>query len=798
MPSLLQDLRFTLRMLGRNRLFSVAVVVTLAMAIGATTAVATTVHHVLLRPLPYPQSDRLMRVSESLSQSSQLPATYPDLMDWRANARGLAGVEAFHEQDLTITGAGGPQRLKATLATSGLFSLLGVQPLLGRGWEPAEETSGHRLAVLDHGLWQRRFGGARDILGRTLILDGEPFTVVGVLPQGFSFVPGTEVWMPLTPDPESYTRTAHFLRIVARLAPGVTAENAARELTIRLGVMDQEATGRAGDRIARVVPWHEGLVKNVRGQLWLLGGVVILVLLIACANVANLMLTRATARQREVSVRVALGAHRWQLIQQFLIESLVLAFMGGAAGLLVASWSMGILRSLVPEGVQFQGEPGFDGTLLVIAFVTSLLTGVLFGLVPALRVSRAEARGALGGLAGHSATMRGAFGSLLVVAQVALAAVALVGSGLILRTLHSLQTASLGFEPRDVITAELSLPAARYPDEAGRRQFASALLDRLRVLPEVEATGLVSTLPMTGRNNGMRLSLPGESEDTARTRAPIYVRVASAGYFKALRVPLREGRPFVDGDGPSAPPVVLINEPFAQRFFPGRTAVGQRVKLGLGDGTWREVVGVVGAMHHNEVDEQVSPELFLPLEQSPLEEMALTVRMKNASGGTFSAVREQLRALDPDLPLAAVRSLDEVVDATFGDRRRLGSLLAALASLGLGLAAVGLYAVLALAVARQRRELGIRAALGASSGHLRGLVLGHGMRLVAGGILVGLLGAALVARTLTGLLYGVSAADPVTFAGVPLLLATIALSACWLPARRATRASPLESLRHEG
>ncbi|QSQ26347.1 ABC transporter permease [Pyxidicoccus parkwayensis] len=800
MPQLLQDVRLALRRMRRELGFTLVIIATLALAIGATTSVFSVVYQVLLRPLPYSEPEQLVRFFQSSPQVERMGVTLRSLQAWRERSHSFQGLEGMAFRDFTLTGDGPAERVRAARATVNLLPMLGVRPILGQTFGADTEVAGRdHVLLLSHGLWQRRFGGRPDVVGRTLRLGDQVFTVLGVLPADFRLAPNTDLWTPLALDLAAGERPEEtYLSALGRLRPGVTLERARADLEDVAAALTREESFAGEAPGVRVMPLHAQVVEDSREPLWLLAGVVALVLLVACANVANLLLARASAREREVSVRAALGAGRAQLMRQFLVESVLLALVGGATGLLLSLWAMDLLRALVPAQVLPPEAVRMQPHVLAIAAALSLLTSLLFGLMPALKASRADGRGALGGLrGGRGATAQGRARAVLVVAQVALALMPLVGAGLMLRTLYSLHQVQLGFEPRGVTVAEVFVPTEKYRDDAARRAVLTSVLERVRGLPGVESAGLASTVPLWGRKGMAPVLLPGEPDSVAETRELSTFRTASDGYFATLRIPIKEGRGIESTDGPGTPPVVVVSETFARRFFPGG-AVGQRVKVGLDGEGFREVVGVVGDVHHDSVEEEPASEVYLPMNQFEPLYMLITVRTTQDTATMAPILRETLRSVDPDLPLVQVRSMVEVVDANLEHTQVLGSLLAALAVLGLVLAGVGLYGVLAYSVSQRTRELGIRVALGASDRHLVWLVVGQGVRLAGVGVALGLVGAAVLARSLSSLLYGVGELDAFTFGVVPLLLGAVALLASWLPARRALQVPPNEALRAEG
>ncbi len=799
MTQLHHDVRQALRRMWREPAFTVVIVTTLALAIGATTAVFSAVYQVLLRPLPYAAPEQLVTLYQSTPQRERLGVSWLSLQAWRDRSHSFQGLEGLSIRDTALAGEGEVVRVRAGRATPGLLSLLGVRPLLGQDFDTGVEARGRDDGVLlSHALWQRYFGGRPDVVGRTLLLDDQLHTVLGVLPPEFRFAPDVEVWKPLALAPGE---AAHgvWLRVVGRLRAGVELAQARTEMTALGAALVREPGFTEEPPGVRLLPLHTQVTEGASDRLWLLAGVVALVLFVACANVANLLLARASAREREVSVRAALGAGRGTLVRQFLVESGLLALAGGMSGLLLAMWGLDLLRALLPPQVVRPEAVRLEPHVLVIALGLSMLTSLLFGLVPALRASRADARGALGALRGGAgATGRGRVRDVLVVAQVALALIPLVGAGLMLRTLHALSTLPLGFEPRGVTVVDLSLPSSQFKDEAAQRALYSDLLARVRGLPGVTSAGLSSTVPLWGRSGLAPVLLPGEPPSLAETRDLVHFRTASDGYFGTLGIPVRQGRGLEAWDGAGTAPVVVVNETFARRYFPGRSAVGQRVQLVLDGEPFREVVGVVGDVRHNSLAEPPVSEAFVPMGQLWGLRMLLTVRASPDSAALTPLLRDQLRAAAPSLPRAQVRSLVDVMDDSIGQTRVLGALLVALAVLGLTLAGVGLYGVLSYSVSQRTRELGIRIALGAPLHGLVWWVVRQGLALAVAGIVLGLAGAAALSRSLASILHGVSAFDGVTFMAVPVLLGAVALLASWLPAQRAVRVPPHEALRADG
>lgn len=798
MDSLLQDLRYAARSLARTPGFTLAVALTLALAIGANTVFYSAVHAVLLRPLPFPQPERLVRVWDQQEGYSRASVSAPELLNFREHARSLAGLAAYDRQDKSRTDGDAPERVTVSRTTVDLLEVLGVSPAAGRAFTPEDE--GQKVALVSHAYWSRRLGARADAVGSSLVLDGESHTVVGVLPRGLTFTGWTdepEVWLPLRLDPTSH-KGMHFLVAIGRLEPGFTVEQALADLQ-RVNQAFWKDDGRPRPHGALVMGWQRMLTEKTAPMLWTLLGAVGFVLLIACANVANLMLVRALGRQREGAIRAALGASRSRHVQQLLVESVVLALVGGALGVALSVWGMELARWAVPERLQRVAPLTLSPSVLLFTLGLSVGTGLLFGLVPAWQASRPDLMGVLR-TSGSAVGARGRhpLRSVLVVVQLALAMMLLVGTGLTLKMLQSLEQADLGFEPQGTLTARLSLPPARYEEEARTRAFWAQLLERLSALPGVEAAGAISHAPLAGTNvNGGfqvegRPTPEGELYTTEK-------RVVSPDYFRAMGMELRRGRGFTAQDTESVPSVVVVNETLARRYFPGEDAVGKRILLGFwGDGTAvSEIVGVVEDVRQAAANEPPAPEAYVPVAQVPQATLTLVVRTTGAPSQLAGPLREAVQALDPQQPVYDVRTYQQVVDGRLESERTASRLIGAFALLALGLAALGIYGVMAYTVGQRARELSIRRALGAPEGHVLGLVMGQGARLTLAAVGVGLLGAAGLGRVVASSLYGVSAFEPLIFLAVSVLLGGVALLACWLPARRASRVDPAVVLRGE-
>ena len=687
-----------------------------------------------------------------------------------------------------------------------LFPLLRARPAFGRVFTRDEDRpGGRRVVVLGQGLWERRFQSKPNLIGQEILLDGQSFTVVGIMPEPFNFpIPGSPrgYWIPLAADPETRERLqlrgTHYLRLVARLRDGVTPQQAEMDLEAIARRLEKGYPDTNHGFGARVVPLQEELVGDVRQALLVLLGAVGFVLLIACANIANLLLARASSRRKEIAIRSALGAGWRRIVQQLLAESLLLSLAGGAAGLLVAVWGVDLLTRLAPGQIPRVREIGLDLRVVGFTLVVSLLTGILAGLAPALRAARPsldpDLRNGRGGEA--EGWRRNRLRALLVVSEVALSLVLLAGAGLMLRSLQRLRGVDPGFNPSHVLTVKLSLPGSHYAGGEQRTALFERLIEQVKAMPGVRAAGVVFSLPLGGSNRSNSFRIPGRPDAPGESKDANY-RSVSPEYLKVMDIPLLHGRGFTPWDRASAPAVALINESFARRFFPGEDPVGRTIEADEAKTATRQIVGVVGDVHYQGLDAATDPEYYVPFPQSPEGSVTLVVRTATDPTSLAPEIREQIRALDPGLPAYNVRPMEDYVEGSVAARRFSSLLLGAFAAVALVLAAIGLYGVLAYSVVRRTREIGIRIAMGARPADVLKLVVVQGMFLTLTGVAVGLAGGLMVTPVLSHLLYGVSASDPLTFAGMSVLLGGVALLACYLPARRAARVDPMVALRYE-
>ncbi len=797
---LLADARYAVRALARRPGFTAAAVTTLALGIGGTTAVFSVVEGVLLRPLPYRDPGRVVRVDAGMGVMGEVLAL-------RGRVAAFADVEAYGAFGaLSLTGSGEPERLASAAVTPGLFPLLGVEAALGRTFLAKEDEPGSDdVVILSHGLWIRRFGGDRSIVGRRIVLDGVSRAVVGVMPAGFHFPnDATEAWIPVVTaglDPGMLWGAGGY-RKVARLRPDATPEGAALEVASLESTMRALLPWAMPDdywKTPSVVPLRDALVGGVRPTLLILLGAVGLLLLVACANVANLLLSRAAARREEIAVRAALGARRARLVRQLLTESLVLGLLGGVSGLALAVGAVASLRRAFPPELPRLGEVAIDGRVLAFALAASLATGLLFGLVPALRASRSGGGTFLEGTrAGGGTRERHRLSGVLVAGQIAVSTVLVIAAGLLVRSLGRLLEVDPGFRAGSVVVATVAPPAFRYPEAPDRVRFYDALLERLASLPGAATVAVGSGVPFGGDAYGSVFLIEGRPDPSATgdwPQADARLTV-SADYFRALGIPVLAGRPFTAADRAEAPGVAVVSAALAHRYWPGQDPIGQRLRL-VFDPDWRTVVGVVGDVKWSELSDQDGPALYVPLDQGPTGPMRVVVRAAGAPAAVAGRLRDVVTSVDPDTPVSDVRTGERLLSDALAQPRSATGLLAVFAALALALGAVGTYGVTAYAVSRRMREYGIRLALGAPRKRLLWLVLRRGALLAAVGIGLGLVGALAATRLLSGVLFGVSPLDPLTFAAVPLLLAAAVLAASWLPARQALRADPVRVLGSE-
>ncbi|MBU8898894.1 ABC transporter permease [Corallococcus sp. M34] len=813
MSTLVQDLRFALRALLKNRVFTGVAVLTLALGIGVNTAIFTVVDATLLRPLPYPEPDRLVDLWEIRPLSGEFgrsQASYPNFLDYQSQTELFSSFGAYLGfQQLVSMGSGAAEMLPMAVVSGDFFKTLGTRPALGRLLNAADDQDGsERVAVISHGMWQRRFGGRADVLGKTFTLKGTPYSIVGVVSPEYQFALSSpvEAWVPqrnLLPDDMKTRRSLRWVKVLGRLAPGVSRELAQtklRELAARLATEYPAANTNLS---IELTPLRDEVVGPVRPLLLLMLGAVGLVLLIACGNVANLMLARAASRQREMAIRQALGAGRGRLVQQLLTESLLLAVLGGCLGLLCAQWGLEVLLSAIPAQqlavMPYLSELSLDGRVLGFTAGVSILTGVLFGLVPALTGSRADVRGALQAAAPNaSGSARSKLRRALVVAEVALALVLLVGAGLLLKSMTRMMAVDPGFERQDLLTGYLVLPQGKYQAPGEASDLMARLVDQLQARPDVQGAAFVSRLPLSNGGNTARYVILGRPPGAPGQDNEAFFRTVSTGYFQTLKVPLVRGRFFAQADGTDAPKVVIINQALAARLFPGQDPVGQSLRLTFSPTQPpREIVGVVANENMESLDAVASPAMYVPIAQDDPDNAFLAVRLRRGATGMAATLLATVKAENPELVLVDVRTLDERVETSSSVflRRYPTLVVGAFASVALLLALVGVYGVIAYSIAQRTREISIRLALGARRVDVLSMVVREGAGMALMGVGLGLVGALALGRVLQRVLFGVDASDPLVLAGGAVLLVLMAVLASYLPARRASRVEPAEALR---
>ena len=817
MDTLWQDLRYGLRMMAKNPGFTIVAVLALTLGIGANTAIFSVIDAVILRPLPFASSDRLVAVWSTNTQRgiSRNSASYPDFIDWRSQSRSFDGMAAWHDSDFTLTGSGDPAHLYGVVVSPGLFPMLGASPLLGRNFLPEEEDPGKAKihpVILSHFMWQGRFSSDPNVIGKNITLDGLPFTIVGVMPAGFQYpiqAKNADLWMAIVMDgittdgsPSYMTmRGSHYLHVTGRLKPGVKLSRAQAEMDTISSSLSRQYADTNKYRGVKLETELDRMVGDVRPALLILFGAVGCVLLIACVNVANLLLARATSRQKEIAIRSSLGAGRMRIVRQLLTESLLLSFLGGALGLILAWWGTDALLALGPANVPRLSGIHLSGRVLGFTALASLATGFFFGLLPALHISRSGLAETLkeGGRGSTEGVLRNRMRSALVVAEVALALVPLIGAGLLIQSFVRLSRVKPGFDAHNVLAVTIGLPDARY-DLAHQAAFFEQLLQRTRALPGVRSAGAVEPLPLS--SDDIQVSFTIEGRPVAKSEEPsTNYRDVTPGYFQTMHIPLLQGRDFTAQDNSKSPAVIIVNQTFAKTFFPNENPLGKRIQPGMsvGPGTkvMREIVGVVGDVHHRGLNIEAGPEAYEPESQMPFDGMIMVVRTDNDPRSDIASIREQVRALDKDLPVYDSKLMEEYLSASVAQPRFNTLLLGIFAVVALLLAAVGLYGVMSYSVVQRTHEIGIRMALGAQQKDVMQMVVGQAFRLTLTGTVMGLAGAWAATRLMSSLLFGVSASDPTTFAGVALLLGTVSLLACYVPARRAMQVDPMVALRYE-
>jgi len=802
-----QDLRYGLRMLAKNPRFTTIAVIALALGIGANSAIFSVVNTVLLRPLPYENPERLVMVWEDNSKQG-FPRDTPspaNFMDWRDQNHVFESMAAIVEISFNLTGAGDPERIDGRRVSASLFSLLGVAPQLGRAFRPEEDRpGGNHVVIISNGLWQRRFGSDPGIIGKPIDLNGESFTIVGVMPRTFQFpTRRDQLWVPIAFDAkEAGERGNHYLEVIARMKPGVTLSQAQAEMTTIATRLQQQYPKTNTSVGAVVTPLHEHVVGDIKPALLVLLGAVAFVLLIACANVANLLLARAVLRQKEIALRLALGAGRARLIRQFLTESVLLAVFGGGIGLLLSVVGLSVLKRFIPPNISQAHAITIDARVLLFTVLVSLVTGLIFGLAPATQAAnfnfndtlKESGRDSAAGSRGNR--IRG----LLVISEVAVSFILLIGAGLLINSFLHLRSVDAGFRAERALTMKIVLPEVRYADKEQRAVFYRELIRRVETLPGVISAAVATNLPLTESGNSVGISIEGRA-DPAPDRVPIVItRIISPRYFETMGIPLLKGRAFAEEDKAESPAVVVLSEATARRFWPGEDALGKHIKTGPTNSArpWLTVIGVVKDVRQLELVVEPKPQMYLPFTQANFfEPRALVVKTNLEPLSLAAAVRKTVWEVDKDQPVSDIASMENIVSESVARQRFSTLLLGVFAAVALFLAAVGIYGVMSYSVTQRTHEIGIRMALGAQKKDVLKLTIGQGSKLVLTGVAIGLAAAFVLTRVMTSLLFGVSATDPITFVAISFVLIAVAMLASLIPALRATKVDPMFALRYQ-
>jgi len=803
---LVQDLRYGFRMLRRNPGFATVAVLTLALGIGATTAVFSVANAVLLRPLPYPQSERLVQIWSTNPTANRwgMWTAYPRFVDWRRESKSFEEMATTRTWVINFGGGADPEALFGVVTSSRLFQVLHVEPMLGRAFLPEEDQPGQdHVIILSYGLWQRRFGSDRTVVGRAVEIDRQSFTVIGVMPQDFRFPPdlgasySIDAWLPPAPDPSRSERVSNNYYTFARLKPGVTIAQAQAEMdAVNHGLGERHWEDRSLG--VKIVSWRRQVGSEIRPALLLLLGAVSLVLLIACANVANLLLARGAARQRESALRQALGAGQVRMVRQLLTESILVAVCGGAAGLLLAYQGLNLLMRLAPD-IPRLNETTIDAHVLLFSMVLTIGTGLIFGIVPALSGSKADLQVALreSGARLTSGPVRARSRGILVVAEMAMALMLLAGAGLLIRSFLRVQEVDPGFNAKNLLTAFVMLPHDKYPEPRQQGEFFREAMERIASIPAVECVGGSDSAPMLSNDTGP-VSIDGHAAQSGEAAVQAERPKITPDYFRAMGIRLVRGRTFTASDNENSQPVAMINEAAARQYWPGEDAIGKRVRLDDGSApVWREVVGIVGDVRQDGLVKTGRPEVYAPLAQAPVPYLVLAVRTRVDPASLTAAVRHAVMGVDKEQPLFQIQTMQQVVEGSMAGRRFQMWVVALFAAIALGLAAIGIYGLMSYLVNQRKHEIGIRMALGARRAEVLGQVVREGMELALTGAAIGMGGALLLTRFLSGMLYGVATNDPLTIVTVAALLSGVAALASFIPAWSAARIDPMEALRYE-
>jgi putative ABC transport system permease protein len=804
MEKLIQDLRYGVRMLFKQPTFTIIAVLALALGIGANTAIFSVVNAVLLRPLPYHEPDRLAMVHVSRAQAplEKAPLCQSDFLDWKSQNQVFENIAAYSTNRFNFSGGESPEQIEGAWVTADFFNTLAVQPAIGRAFLPDEDQpSTPQTVVISEGFWRRHLGSNPDIINQQITLNSKAFTVIGIMPAGFSFPEkGVDLWAAERLAPTR--RGPYYMRGLARLRPGVTLEQAKAEMSVIAQRVQEQINSQNSDVTWTATSLTEATVGDVRTALFVLFGAVLFVLLIASANVANLLLARASAREKEMSVRLALGASRARLLRQLLTESLLLALCGGISGLLLAIWGVDLLLAISPANIPRLQEVTIDSRALGFTLLVSALSGLIFGLAPALQSSGLNLNDSLkeGGRSNTESRGRRRMRNALIIAEVALSLMLLVGAGLMMKSFIKLQSVSPGFKPEQLLTISLTLPRAKYDSNEKVTSFYQQLISRVNTVPGVDAAGLSISLPPNDLAVSDSFSIEGKPIAPGTSEPIVPIIFISPDYFNVLGVPLLEGRLFAEADRAESPPVVIINQTLAERYFPNENPIGKRFKVGGAErnrNPWMEIVGVVGDVKYTGLDAKPEPAYYLPLTQAAWRAVYLVVRASTNPLNLAPVLRQEIWALDKDLPVTKIATMEQLLAESIAQPRFRTLLLGIFAALALVLASVGIYGVISYTVTRRTHEIGIRLALGAQTSEILMLVIKQGMRLAIIGLTIGIAASLVLTRVMEKLLYEVSVTDKATFASVAGLLGLVALLACYVPARRAAKVDPMVALRYE-
>lgn len=800
---MMTDLRYALRQLIKSPGFAAVTILTLALGIGACTAIFSVVSAVLLRPLDYPDPARLVVIRETqLPAFPEFSVSPPNYLDWEKQTKSFEKLAAYSGSRINLTGDGEPQQLVGVKATAQYFDVYGIKPALGRTFLPEEDAPGkNHVVVLSYPFWQRVFGGAADVVGRPIQLNGEPYTVVGVAPSGFGLASKVDAWMPMAFEPKETAndnRGAHYINVAGRLRPGVTVAQAEAELKVLAAQLATQYPDSNKGWSIFMMPLQDYSVRDVRTVLYTLLGAVGCVLLIACANIANLLLARATARHREISIRAALGASRARLVRQLLTESVLLALCGGIAGLFLARWGLDALLALAPTNLPRTNDIRLDSGVLIFSLGLSVATGLVFGIAPAWLAARTDMNESLkqGSRGSTEGGARGRLRNALVVIEVTFALMLLGGAGLLARSFMQLAHVDPGFTPENATLLRVSLPQKKYGLPEQQTAFANALIERMKNLPGVQAVGLTHSMPLVG-DYVLGFNIEGRPAIAPSDLPNTNYYAVTPDYFRAMGIRLVRGRVFTAQDDAKAPRVALINETLARQHFPNEDPIGKRINITNGPDAWREIVGIVGDIKQYGVDKTTTNQSYEPFAQVPFSSLNVVIRSSGSPAALLGAIRPAVYAVDKDQPIGTIRPLEEIMAESIARQRFAMTLLTVFSLVALVIAAVGIYGVMAYSVVQRTGEFGIRMALGAQQRDVLRLVLAQGGKLIGLGLIIGLAATLAASRAMGSMLFNTSAQDPLTLGTITVLLGAVALIACLLPANRATKVNPIEALRAE-